>query len=136
MQKREDNAVTMPPRSLLLKIYIGEGCSSKGVPVYEEVLWEAKQYGLSGATVIRGDMGLGHIGVLQDKKNPRNHDLPVLVEAIDSAEKIQSFIPIAAKLLGNHGIIATCEVTVVHQGKSPAAPKENDDPALKIKSYD
>jgi PII-like signaling protein len=76
-------------------------------------------------------MGLGHIGTIQSKENARDHDLPVLIEAIDSPEKINSFIPIAVKLLGNHGLIMTAEVKVVHQGKLYAVPKSPE-----IKSYD
>ena len=124
--------MTIPLHSLLLKIYIGEGYFSAGMPIYEEIMWEAKKLHMGGATVIKGQMGLGHAGVLQNKENARDNDLPVLVEVIDSAEKIQNFIPIVTKLLGNHGIIDTSEVTVVHQGVTTLAPNNAKD----IKSVD
>ena len=128
--------MTVPRQSLLLKIYIGEDHYSKGIPVYEEIMWEAKKVNLGGATVIKGSMGLGHIGVLQTKESMRNNDLPVVIEAIDSPEKIHAFIPIAVKLLGNHGIIATSQVTVFHQGKHQHPPAGPYAPEWKIKSFD
>lgn len=124
--------MTIPTNSLLLKIYIGEKYFSKGIPAYKEILWEAKKFGLGGATVIRCEMGLGHTGSIQEKENQKNNDLPVLIEIVDAPDKIHGFIPVAAALLGNHGLITTVsEVTVFHQGKLYDTPH-----AEEIRSYD
>ena len=80
--------MTIPQLSTLLKIFIGEDYYSKGIPVYEEILWEAKKEGLAGAAVFKGAMGLGHVGVLQTKESARNSTLPVEIEIIDAPEKI------------------------------------------------
>lgn len=105
-----------------MRVYIGEGYSSKGTSIYEDLMWEARQLHLGGATVIRGMMGLGHIGVVQEKDNAVNHDLPVIVEAVDTDDKIQAFISVARKILGNHGLIITSDVTIVHKGEIHPAP--------------
>ena len=108
--------MTIPSVCLLLRVYIGKELFAGGSPVYEEIVYEAKKANLGGVTVIQAVEGFGHIGVLQSEDNPHNNDLPVLIEVIDSPEKIRNFIPVVAKLLGNHGLITTSEVHVVHQG--------------------
>lgn len=108
--------MTIPTTCLLLRIYIGKEHFAGGAPLYEEIVYEAKKASLGGTTVIAGALGFGHIGVLQSEDNPRNNDLPVLIEVVDTPEKIRNFIPIVAKLLGNHGLMTTSEVRVVHQG--------------------
>jgi PII-like signaling protein len=55
---------------------------------------KAKELGLAGATVLRGPMGFGansrvHSAGLLDLST----DLPVVVEIVDSAEKVQSLLP-------------------------------------------
>lgn len=128
--------MTLPPRSLLLKIYVGEKYVSRGMPLYEEILWEAKKFHLGGATAVKGLMGLGHIGTMQSTEGGRHNDLPVIIEAIDSPEKIHSFISRVVKMLGNHGLIITMDVNVAHQGVMWPHASLPDDPDLKIKSYD
>lgn len=118
--------MSMPERCLMMRAYIGEGYTSPHGhnPIYQEIVWEAKRAQLGGATVTKGPIGLGHIGTIHDKDNSRHSDdLPVVVEIIDSPEKIMAFVPHAAKLMGNHGLIVTHDVTVHHQGHPNAVPR-------------
>jgi len=101
----------------LLKIYIGEGYYSGGHPVFETIVSEARRHGM-GVTVLRGTEGVGHTGVLQDGENARNHDMPMVLEIIDLAENIEKFVPLAVKMMGNHGIAVTSDVSIVHRGVS------------------
>ena len=105
----------VPTQKKLLKIYISAAYFTGSIPVYEAILYAAKEAGLIGATLIKGSMGLGHLGRIESKETYPNYDtFPMLIEIIDIPEKVENFIPVAANLLGNHGIIAATEVTVYH----------------------
>jgi PII-like signaling protein len=108
--------MTINQRAQLLKIYIGEGYISHGLPIYEQIIWEAKKENLGGVTVVKGMAGLGHQHVMQEEGDEIRHDVPIVIEIIDTPENIQKFIPTAAKLMGNHGLIALSDVTVLHKG--------------------
>ena len=81
------------PDARLLRIFIGESDKYHQRPLYEAIVFEAKKQSLSGATVTRGIMGFGanskiHTAKLFDIST----DLPVIVEIVDTLEKINSFI--------------------------------------------
>ncbi len=128
--------MTIHQPAKLLKIYIGESYYFNGFPIYETILGEAKQQNISGVTVIRGDEGMGHVGVVQNRDNERNHDLPIMIEIIDTAEKIEKFIPAAAKVMGNHGLIAVSDVTIVHRGITVPVSSAKDPLGNDIKGRD
>lgn len=106
--------MTVSSSCMLLRIYIGRKELSRGTPVYETIMWEAKSLHL-GATLIAGLLGIGHVGALQ-RAETLNDDLPVIIDVIDTPQKISSFIPVVAKLLGNHGLMTTSTINVVHRG--------------------
>jgi|SRR5665647_1774039 PII-like signaling protein len=81
------------PSAKLLRIFLGESDKYQQQPLYETIVFEAKKQSLSGATVTRGIMGFGansriHTAKLFDISN----DLPVIVEIVDTEEKITKFI--------------------------------------------
>lgn len=81
------------PSAKLLRIFLGESDKYQQQPLYETIVFEAKKQSLSGATVTRGIMGFGansriHTAKLFDISN----DLPVVVEIVDTEEKITKFI--------------------------------------------
>lgn len=79
----------------LLRIFIGDSDRIGNVPVYEKIVLEAKNMGLAGATVFKGFMGFGQSSRLHTAKILRlSEDLPILIEIIDTEEKINSFITI------------------------------------------
>lgn len=84
----------LPETGLLLRIFIGESDKHQGRPLYEMVVEEARRRGLAGATVTRGVMGFGANSRIHTSKILRlSEDLPMLIEIVDEAEKIEAFLP-------------------------------------------
>jgi PII-like signaling protein len=78
----------------LLRIFIGESDRWEGRPLYEAIVHRARADGLAGATVIRGLEGFGAHSRLHTTRILRlSEDLPVVVEIVDEAEKIEAFLP-------------------------------------------
>ncbi len=87
------------PNAKLLRIFIGESDKLAHQPLYEVIVYEAKKQGLSGATVTRGIMGFGpnskiHTAKLFDISS----DLPLIIEIVDTEEKIRNFVLIVENL--------------------------------------
>jgi len=80
------------PHAKLLRIFIGESDKLGQQPLYEAIVFEAKKQGLSGATVIHGIMGFGPSSKVHSAKLFEiSSDLPLVVEIVDTEEKIKSF---------------------------------------------
>jgi PII-like signaling protein len=83
----------LPPEGQLLRIFIGESDKHEGKPLYEWLVLQAKEHGLAGATVLRGLMGFGANSRIHTSKILRlSLDLPIVVEIVDTPEKIQAFL--------------------------------------------
>jgi hypothetical protein len=94
--------------AMLLRVFLGESDRQGGLPTYEAIVLAARRSGLAGATVLRGPMGFGASSHLHTTKVPRlSTDLPVVVEIVDSDEKISAFLPQLDALMG--GGLATLE---------------------------
>ncbi len=79
----------------LLRIFVGESDKHSGIPLYDWIVKQAREHQLAGATVIRGMEGYGAHGHLHTVKFLREAtDLPMIVEIVDSREKIETFLPI------------------------------------------
>ena len=77
----------------VLRIYIGESDIYEKIPLYEWLVIEAKKQGLAGATVFRGIMGFGANSRIHTSKILRlSFDLPIIVDIVDSPDKIQNFL--------------------------------------------
>lgn len=93
--------------SELLRIYIGEDDKHHGRPLSEVIVEAARRQGLAGATVLRGLAGFGANSVVHTSKILRlSADLPLVIEIVDTLEKIQDFLPVL------HGMIAEGLVTL------------------------
>lgn len=87
--------MVLPAEGSLLRIFIGEGDKHEGIPLYEWIVRRAREQGLAGATVLRGLEGFGaHSRVHTAKILRLSTDLPIVVEIVDSLEKIETFLPI------------------------------------------
>jgi len=87
------------PNSKLLRIFIGESDKIDHNPLYETIVFEAKKNGMSGATVTRGIMGFGANSKIHTAKLLEiSSDLPLIIEIVDSEEKIREFTAIVEKL--------------------------------------
>lgn len=77
----------------LLRIFVGELDTHRGQPLYQWLIAEARRQGLMGATALRGLEGFGaHSELHTAKVLCLSVDLPVVIEIIDSAERIDSFL--------------------------------------------
>ena len=104
----------LPPESVLLRIFIGESDRAGGLPLHEAIVLRAREQHLAGATVLRGAMGFGASSRLHTSKILRlSVDLPVVIEIVDSEEKIQAFLPTLDGLIGG-GLVTLEKVRVLH----------------------
>ena len=86
--------MTLPEQGHLLKIFIGESDKYKGIPLYKWIIRKAREKGIAGATVLRGMVGYGAHSMIHTTKILRlSEDLPVVIEIIDTPEKIEEFLP-------------------------------------------
>jgi PII-like signaling protein len=84
----------LPKDAMLLRIFIGEGDELKGAPLYQKIVEKAREQKLAGATVLRGPLGFGKSSHLHTAKILRlSMDLPMIIEIVDTEEKIQGFLP-------------------------------------------
>ena len=90
----------LPRDSLLLRIFIGESDRWHHLPLYEALVLKAREMHLAGATVLRGPMGFGKTSRLHTAKILRlSLDLPLVIEIVDSEEKINSFLPVIDEMM-------------------------------------
>jgi uncharacterized protein len=83
----------LPQAGCLLRIFLGEADKHEGRPLYEWLVRRARERGLAGATVIRGLMGYGANSRIHTFKIERlSLDLPIVVEIVDSREKLEAFL--------------------------------------------
>lgn len=85
----------LPEKGHLLRIFIGESDKCQGMPLFEWIVRKARESGLAGATVIRGLEGFGAHSRLHTAKILRlSEDLPIIVEIVDTLDKIEGFMPL------------------------------------------
>ena len=84
----------IPSEGKLLRIFIGESDRWHHQPLYEAIVMKARELGLAGATVLRGPMGFGAKSHMHTSKILRlSMDLPMVIEIVDSGEKIKTLLP-------------------------------------------
>jgi hypothetical protein len=88
----------------LLRIFLGESDKADGKPLYEMLVLRAKEAGLAGATVLRGVEGFGAASRIHTARILRlSEDLPIVVEIVDSEEKIKAFMSVVDDLFERSG---------------------------------
>jgi len=97
----------------LLRIFIGESDRWDGRPLYEAIVRKARELGLAGATVLRGLEGFGAHSRIHTAKILRlSEDLPIVIEIVDHAERIEQLLPALDRLVGD-GLITIEKVRVL-----------------------
>jgi uncharacterized protein len=110
----------IPKEAQLLRIFIGEAQRHDGKPLYEAIVLKARELHLAGATVLRGGLGYGHTSHLQTAKILRlSDDLPLVIEIVDSEEKIRAFLPVLDGMMAS-GLITLENIQVLQYGTAPA----------------
>ena len=103
----------IPEEGYLLRIFIGESDHWHGKPLYEAIVLKARELHLAGATVLRGPMGFGAHSRLHTTKVLRlSEDLPMVVEIVDSKEKIDELLPHIDAMVGE-GLVTLEKVQVI-----------------------
>lgn len=78
----------------LLRIFIGENDHYKEKLLYEAIILHAREKGIAGATVLRGIEGYGaHSHIHKTSFIDLSEDLPIVVEIVDTEEKIEALLP-------------------------------------------
>ena len=112
--------MTLPDEGKLLRIFIGENDKHEGLPLFEWIVRTAREQGLAGATVLRGLEGFGAHSRLHTAKILRlSSDLPVIVEIVDTEEKIETFLPLIDDAIGEGlATVEKVEVRFYRSGKA------------------
>ena len=103
----------------LLRIFIGESDHWHGKPLYEAIILKAREMGLAGATMLRGLMGFGAASRIHTAKILRlSQDMPIVIEIVDSADKIDSLLPIVDEMV-QEGMVTVERVRVIQYRHKP-----------------
>ena len=108
----------LPEDAVLLRIFIGESDRYQHRPLYEAIVLKARELQLAGATVLRGPMGFGKSSQLHTAKILRlSMDLPMVIEIVDTEEKMNAFLPVLDEMMGG-GLVTLEKVKVIrYQGQ-------------------
>lgn len=107
---------------VLVRIHIGESDSWKRQPLADALLGRLREGGFAGATVLRGVAGFGAHSVVHTTSLLRlSHDLPVVIEVVDTEAKAQELIPILDEMVPE-GLVTMEKVRVIkYAARQPAA---------------
>jgi uncharacterized protein len=112
----------IPRNAILLRIFTGENDRCGHQPLYEAIVLKAREMHLGGATVLRGPMGFGHSSRLHTAKILRlSEDLPLVIEIVDSEERINAFLPVLDQMMSS-GLVTLEKVQVLQYGTERTAP--------------
>jgi PII-like signaling protein len=115
----------LPHEAMLLRIFFGESDRWKHQPLYEAIVLEARRRHLAGATVLRGPMGFGKSSRLHTAKILRlSMDLPMVIEIVDTEEKINAFLPVLDEMMKG-GLVTLEKVRVIDYRADRDLEQEN-----------
>jgi PII-like signaling protein len=107
-----------PAKKVIL--YVGEDHQYHGQSLYSAILNFLFYRGISGASVIRGIAGFGadhHLHTMRIERLTEN--LPIKIEFVESAEKVEELLPKLSELVGS-GLIEVQDTTVVKPSQTSA----------------
>ncbi len=103
----------IPSDGQLLRIFVGQQDKWRSLPLYEAIVQEARKQHLAGTTVLKGCMGFGCKSHMHTAKLLRlSEDLPMVIEIVDSEEKIKNFLPLLDEMVPE-GLITLEKVNVI-----------------------
>ncbi len=112
----------IPRDAVLLRIFFGEDDKFSGLPLYEAIVLKARDMHIAGATMLRGHVGFGHSSRIHTTKILRlSEDLPIVVEIVDSKDKIDAFLPALDEMMSS-GLVTLEKVQVLQYGDSKLMP--------------
>jgi PII-like signaling protein len=108
----------LPQECILLRIFLGEADEYRHRPLYKAIVLRARELGIAGATVLRGGMGFGRSVHLHNANILRlSFDLPMIVEIVDTARKIDTFLPELRRMMRS-GLITMERAEIVRYSHS------------------
>ena len=117
----------IPHDAVLLRVFLGESDRWHHQPLYEAIVLKARELRLAGATVLKCPMGFGASSHVHTAKILQlSGDLPMLIEIVDSKEKIDAFLPLLKEMIGG-GLVTLQEVKVLHYGPGNEASHSSDE---------
>lgn len=119
---------SLPEDGVLLRVFLGETDRYEGRPLYEQIVRKARELNLAGATVVRGIMGYGARSLIHTAKVLRlSEDLPVVVEIVDTREKVEELLPFLDETV-EEGLVTLerAEVMFYRHGEASEAPGEGE----------
>ncbi len=112
------NRYSVPRIGKRMRIFIGEAEVWQGKPLYRAILELAQRQGVAGATVMRGIEGFGPEHHLSSDRLPDIADnLPLIVEIVESAEKVEELLPLLDRMV-QRGMITIAPVEIVYTGEA------------------
>jgi uncharacterized protein len=115
-----DLTMQIPKDAVLLRIFFGEDDKHGRLPLYEAIVLKAREMNIAGTTVLRGHVGFGHSARIHTTKILRlSQDLPIVIEIVDSQDKIDAFLPVLDGMMGS-GLVTLEKVQVLQYGTKDA----------------
>jgi uncharacterized protein len=103
----------------LVRVFVGESDRWEGKPLYEAIVLEARKAGIAGATVLRGVEGFGANSRIHTTKILRlSEDLPMVIEIVDTPERIQAILPVLDRMVGE-GLVTLERVQIIAYRHQP-----------------
>ena len=113
----------LPKDAVLLRIFLAEQDKFEHKPLYEAIVFKAREMHLAGATVLRGPLGYGRSTRVHSAKILRlSEDLPMVIEIVDTKEKIDDFLPVLDAMMGS-GLVTLEKVQVLQYGTARNSPE-------------
>jgi len=104
---------------ILLRIFAGDSDSSAGKPLHQSIVQKARELGLAGATVLKGSLGFGANSVMHTNKSVElSTDLPIVIELVDTEQKIRSLLPFLEQTVAE-GMITMESVRIILYRHNP-----------------
>jgi uncharacterized protein len=116
----------LPRDALLLRIFVEEADEHDGEPLFRKIVLKARESKLAGATVLRGPLGFGRSNRLHASSMFHlSEDLPMVIEMVDTEQKIQAFLTEIEDLVGARLITLEKVQAIFYKGESPIAARRS-----------
>ena len=104
-----------PGEAVRLRVYIGANDAFEEAPLVDAIVDRAREAGLAGITAWRGIAGFGESAHVHRIDLALSHDLPIIIELIDAADRIDAFLPLVQAMIAT-GLVTRETVTVLRYG--------------------
>jgi len=112
---------------VLMRIHVGERDKHNGKPLYQEIVALLRQRQYAGATVFRGIMGFGASSrVHTDRFLELSTDLPIVIECIETEDRVKEILPILDDMIGGGLITLEAAKVIMYRPHEPKDEQADD----------